>query len=117
MAENQSRSMRDAINELERFLLLRDSLTAAEVQTLAPVIQRKVAALPSCSMANWHESVIETLEALTQLRIKLQALEFDTGPVTRMIHSYLTSIRDSDSLAGPALPQVRMKRSFTTAFN
>ncbi len=114
MAETQPRSIRDAINELERFLVLRDSLTATEVQAIAPVIQWKIAALPKRSLANWHESEIETLEALTKLRTRLQALEFAAGSVTEMIHSYLSSMRDE---ASAAEPQVRTKRSFATAFN
>jgi len=114
MAEPQPRSIRDATNELERFLILRDSLTATEIQAIAPVIQRKIAALPSCSLVGWHESEIEILEALTKLRTRLQALEFDAEPVTEMIQSYLRSMRDEGSAAEP---QVRTKRSFTTAFN
>jgi len=114
MAESRPRSIHDAINELERFLVLRDNLTATEVQAIGPIIQWKIAALPSCSLANWHESEIETLEALTKLRIRLQALEFDAGPVTKMIQSCLRSMRDA---ASRAEPQVRTKRSFTSAFN
>ncbi len=98
MAESRPRSIHDAINELERFLVLRDNLTATEVQAIGPIIQWKIAALPSCSLANWHESEIETLEALTKLRIQ----------------SCLRSMRDA---ASRAEPQVRTKRSFTSAFN
>lgn len=114
MAEPRPRSICDAISELERFLILRDNLIATELQAITPVIQRKIAALPSCSLVGWHESEIETLETLTQLRIRLQALEFDAGPVTEMIHRYLRSMRDE---ANAAESQVRTKRSFTTAFH
>lgn len=114
MVEPQPRSIRDATNQLERFLILRDNLTATEIQAIAPIVQRKIAVLPSCSLVGWHESEIETLEALTQLRIRLQTLEFDAGPVTEMIHRYLGSMRDE---ASAAELQVRTKRSFTTAFN
>jgi hypothetical protein len=74
MAKFQPRSIRDAINDLERFLILRDNLIATKVQAITPVIQRKIAALPGCSLAKWLESEIETLEALTQLRMRLGRL-------------------------------------------
>lgn len=114
MVDPQPRNIRDAVSELDRFLSLRDNLTATEIQAIAPVIQQKIAALPRCSLANWHESNIDTLEALTQLRTKLQALEFDAGPVTEIVQSVLGSMKDE---ASAAEPQVGMKRSFTTAFN